>query len=259
MCRPQPGQLAGLRQALARQRYSLKLETIVDHDAGHERHGHVLRLRAADRAPLRARGLRDGGPHALRAGASTRPCAPLGESVDDFEALRAAREGDQRAGRGARDLPPVKDTVFRQAGRMRDYSQRARAVHARWATINKSTRDIGQFLIDSSVTGHVQGELSTSCRRRASFACDDADGVQFGPRLRLQLLRAGAATRDKQPYETLTGRQQFYFDHDWFLQEGEGLPVHRAPAGGEGLFAAADHGPCAPRRSQHVAGRFAAA
>jgi nitrate reductase alpha subunit len=27
----------------------------------------------------------------------------------------------------------------------------------------------------------------------------------------------------------MTGRQQFYFDHDWFLQEGEALPIHVEP------------------------------
>jgi DMSO reductase family type II enzyme molybdopterin subunit len=33
----------------------------------------------------------------------------------------------------------------------------------------------------------------------------------------------------KQPYPTLTGRQQFYVDHPWFLRLGEALPVHKPP------------------------------
>lgn len=39
----------------------------------------------------------------------------------------------------------------------------------------------------------------------------------------------------KRPYPTLTGRQQFYVDHEWFLRLGEELPAHRAPpaAGGD--------------------------
>jgi nitrate reductase alpha subunit len=39
----------------------------------------------------------------------------------------------------------------------------------------------------------------------------------------------------KVPYPTLTGRQQFYVDHPWFLELGEGLPAHKAPprAGGD--------------------------
>jgi len=31
----------------------------------------------------------------------------------------------------------------------------------------------------------------------------------------------------KRPWRTLTGRQQFYVDHDWYLELGEELPVHR--------------------------------
>jgi DMSO reductase family type II enzyme molybdopterin subunit len=39
----------------------------------------------------------------------------------------------------------------------------------------------------------------------------------------------------KRPYPTLTGRQQFYVDHPWFLELGEELPTHKAPpaAGGD--------------------------
>ncbi len=36
-------------------------------------------------------------------------------------------------------------------------------------------------------------------------------------------------TEKKQPWFTLTGRQQFYIDHDWFLEFGEELPVYREP------------------------------
>ncbi len=43
---------------------------------------------------------------------------------------------------------------------------------------------------------------------------------------------------DKQPYLTLTGRQQFYIDHPWFLELGEELPTHKEPpaAGGDHPF-----------------------
>ena len=33
----------------------------------------------------------------------------------------------------------------------------------------------------------------------------------------------------KRPYETLTGRQQYYVDHEWFLKYGEALPTHLEP------------------------------
>ncbi|MDP2948438.1 MAG: molybdopterin-dependent oxidoreductase [Chloroflexota bacterium] len=34
-------------------------------------------------------------------------------------------------------------------------------------------------------------------------------------------------TEKKTPYNTLTRRAQFYIDHDWFLEAGEELPVHK--------------------------------
>ena len=42
----------------------------------------------------------------------------------------------------------------------------------------------------------------------------------------------------KRPYPTLTGRQQFYVDHPWFLDLDEALPTHKEPpaAGGDYPF-----------------------
>ncbi|MBW2387699.1 MAG: molybdopterin-dependent oxidoreductase, partial [Deltaproteobacteria bacterium] len=42
----------------------------------------------------------------------------------------------------------------------------------------------------------------------------------------------------KRAYPTLTGRQQFYIDHKWFLQLGEELPIYKPPpaAGGDHPF-----------------------
>ncbi|NLE72418.1 MAG: nitrate reductase subunit alpha [Actinomycetales bacterium] len=38
------------------------------------------------------------------------------------------------------------------------------------------------------------------------------------------------------PWHTLTGRQQFYLDHDWIAELGEGLPVFRPPLDMAALF-----------------------
>jgi nitrate reductase alpha subunit len=38
-------------------------------------------------------------------------------------------------------------------------------------------------------------------------------------------------TEDKLPYATLTRRAQYYIDHEWFLEAGEELPVHKEPPG----------------------------
>ncbi|WP_436702239.1 nitrate reductase subunit alpha [Nocardioides sp. BYT-33-1] len=44
------------------------------------------------------------------------------------------------------------------------------------------------------------------------------------------------------PFHTLTGRQQFYVDHDWFLGMGEMLPVYRPPLDMTRLFGEAPIG-----------------
>jgi len=37
------------------------------------------------------------------------------------------------------------------------------------------------------------------------------------------------AWEQKTPYPTLTGRQQYYIDHEWFMEEGEHVPVYKPP------------------------------
>ncbi|MFC7361804.1 nitrate reductase subunit alpha [Nocardioides astragali] len=46
----------------------------------------------------------------------------------------------------------------------------------------------------------------------------------------------------KKPFHTLTGRQQFYVDHDWFIGMGEMLPVYRPPLNMTALFGEAPIG-----------------
>jgi DMSO reductase family type II enzyme molybdopterin subunit len=38
-------------------------------------------------------------------------------------------------------------------------------------------------------------------------------------------------TEDKMPYDTVARRAQFYIDHEWFLEAGEELPVHKETPG----------------------------
>ena len=43
-------------------------------------------------------------------------------------------------------------------------------------------------------------------------------------------------TEKKEPFPTLTRRAQFYIDHEWFLEAGEELPVHKDPPGQGGDY-----------------------
>jgi DMSO reductase family type II enzyme molybdopterin subunit len=40
----------------------------------------------------------------------------------------------------------------------------------------------------------------------------------------------------KVPWPTITGRQQFYIDHEWYLEAGEALPVHKDPPSARSKF-----------------------
>jgi anaerobic selenocysteine-containing dehydrogenase len=40
----------------------------------------------------------------------------------------------------------------------------------------------------------------------------------------------------KEPWPTLTGRQQFYLDHPWYIDAGEALPVHKENPNGGGDY-----------------------
>jgi DMSO reductase family type II enzyme molybdopterin subunit len=151
-----------------------------------------------------------------------RAVPPLGESEDDWQIMvRLARAISARA--RAQSLPPVRSTV---SGNPVEYDY---AALEDLLTMNgqiRSSRDIAQFLIDNS--SGMPKITFEELARRGFVRGDDSEGTQFGmnspygnPTL--------ASVRDKQPYPTLTGRQQFYFDHDWFLRAGEQLPVYVEP------------------------------
>jgi len=144
---------------------------------------------------------------------------PVGESVDDREIMHRLARAIARVAT-ERGLDPLEDSMFGRPIK-RDYT-RLEELFTLDGKINDS-KDLAQFLIDNSsgVPKVSFDELS----ERGIVRVDDSAEPQFGKKspYSYQLL---ASVRDKQPYKTLTGRQQFYIDHDWFLQEGEQLPVH---------------------------------
>jgi len=147
---------------------------------------------------------------------------PLGESEDDWAIMeRLARSISAKA--VERKLPPLKDVVFGMPIE-HDYAR----VHQLFTMDGaiKDSRDIVTFLMNNSegMPKITYEELS----QRGFVRGEDSAGVQFGKKSPYSY-EVLASTLDKQPYATLTGRQQFYMDHDWFLSEGEALPVHKDP------------------------------
>jgi len=152
---------------------------------------------------------------------------PLGESADDFEIMRRLAQAISEKAK-ERGLAPIKDQLRGQPIE-HDYTK----LHD-LLTLNgqiRDNRDIAQFLLDNS-TG-IPDVTYAELAERGFVRVDDSKGTQFGPGSPFSF-QTLASTRDKQPYETLTRRQQYYFDHDWFLAEGEQLPVHKDPLANPG-------------------------
>ncbi len=147
---------------------------------------------------------------------------PLGESVDDFELLeRLARAISERA--QARDVKPIEDNVNGMSLK-RDLTQFHRLFTKDGAYT--SMRDALDFML--AMNPGLPKESFDTLAQNGITRLPDSEGVIFGPGspYSVALIRS---VKDKKPYNTLTGRQQFYIDHEWFLQEGEALPTHRAP------------------------------
>jgi DMSO reductase family type II enzyme molybdopterin subunit len=147
---------------------------------------------------------------------------PLGEAVDDWTALdRLAQAISERARQ--RGVGPLSDEFAGQP-LPRDLSQ-VHTLYRHGGRIN-STLDVIQFLIDrdEGVPKVPFMEMAAAGIMRSG----DSEGVVYGPKAPYgSVMLRGVVNRE--PYPTLTGRQQFYIDHEWFLSEDEALPRHKDP------------------------------
>jgi DMSO reductase family type II enzyme molybdopterin subunit len=148
--------------------------------------------------------------------------APLGESVDDWHALeRLTRAISERA--KARAIAPLQDSFFGQPV-PRDFTQ----YHALYTQNGQftTTEQVIQWLMDrdEGVPKVSFGELARAGKLRNL----GTDRVVYAPESPYGsvLLRA---VEKLEPYPTLTGRQQYYIDHPWFVAEDEVLPRHKDP------------------------------
>jgi hypothetical protein len=149
---------------------------------------------------------------------------PLGEAVDDFEALRRISAAISMVARDRR-TPAIKDDVDGRTFR-RDLS-RTLDLYTMDGAI-KDSRDIVQFIINATpgIPKMSFAELAAKGIVRVDESRGstvwDHDASPFHADI-------AESVHGKRPYETLTGRQQFYIDHEWFLKFDEALPVHHAP------------------------------
>ncbi len=95
---------------------------------------------------------------------------------------------------------------------------------------------INEMVTDSAATGTIPPDTTLATLREGGY-------VRFTGWGRSPMALAQASdlapdrthapfrwqTEKKEPFPTLTRRAQFYIDHDWFLEAGEELPVHKEP------------------------------
>ncbi len=153
---------------------------------------------------------------------------PLGEAVDDFELfVRLSKAISDRA--SARGIAPMQDNYFGMPV-TRDFTQ----FHTMFTKNGAYTsmRDALDFQLQ--VNPNLPKESFDTLAKNGLTRVPDSDGLVYGPNSPYRDTMSRSVV-DKKPYHTLTGRQQYYIDHDWFLQEGEALPTHRAPMGEKGM------------------------
>jgi len=147
---------------------------------------------------------------------------PIGDSRDDWKIMAMmAKSLSEKA--VERKLAPIPDVIFGNPVE-HDYAK-AYDLFTYGGRIQGS-RDLVEFLLERSF-----GLPKMSFDEFASkgfVRVDDSDDVQFGPNSPYSYAIL-SSVRDRKPYATLTGRQQFYLDHDWFLKEREELPIHVDP------------------------------
>jgi DMSO reductase family type II enzyme molybdopterin subunit len=148
---------------------------------------------------------------------------PLGESVDDWEAnKRLAAAISKRA--KERGIAPIKDAVDGRTVR-RDYTKTLE-LYTMGGRVNNS-KDVAQFIINSShgIPKISFDELSVKGIVKVNGVNNTMWDTEESP-FHSEIARS---VMKKHPYETITGRQQFYIDHEWFIEFGEVLPTYKPP------------------------------
>jgi len=153
---------------------------------------------------------------------------PLGESVDDWEANRRLAEAISRRAK-ERGIGVIEDDVN---GRrvQRDYA-RCLDLYTMDGRI-KSVKDVCQYIIDT--TPGIPKVTFAELAAKGIIRVDGSENTTWDNKDTTYHSEVFRSVRDKAPYQTLTGRQTFYIDHEWFLKFDEALPAHKPPLSNKG-------------------------
>ncbi len=166
-------------------------------------------------------------PSLLKLTFSDRAAAPIDEAKPEWEIFGLlARKIEERA--KARGFLEYTDGTGRVV--------RLDNLHHQF-TLGLDSEDllVDEWMRDTALTGTLeQGATLETMRERgyarieemgsgSAYTLNQASDVEPG----VPFVALRWHTEKKLPYPTFTRRAQFYIDHDWFLEAGEQLPVHK--------------------------------
>ncbi|TDI65188.1 MAG: twin-arginine translocation signal domain-containing protein [Alphaproteobacteria bacterium] len=154
---------------------------------------------------------------------------PLGDSVDDFIAfgriLKAVSELAEEKGTAAFQDDVDGNTIRRDPRRYyKLYTMNGRV---------RDTREICQFIINT--TPGIPKMSFKELTSKGIIRLEGSESTAWEDNASPYHSEIFESVKDKRPYETLTGRQQFYVDHEWFLKYDEALPNHKDPLSNKGF------------------------
>lgn len=153
---------------------------------------------------------------------------PLGEAVDDWEANRLLAEA---IGRRAKERGiGIIDDVIDGRRVQRDY-RRCLELYTMNGKI-KSAKDVCQYIIDT--TPGIPKIPFAELAEKGVVRVNGSERTTWDDKETTYHSEVFESVRDKVPYQTVSGRQSFYIDHEWFLEFDEALPAHKKPLHNEG-------------------------
>ncbi len=147
---------------------------------------------------------------------------PLFESKTDWDIFRALAEKIAEVAK-KKGLQPYRDEHFQWE---RDFTRFAQD----WTSQGKILTDeqAADFILANSkeTQGMTYQNLQAQPQR---FVATDAEAWNSDIEPGVAYTPFKHQVEKKRPWRTLTGRQQFYIDHPWYLELGEALPAHKEP------------------------------
>jgi DMSO reductase family type II enzyme molybdopterin subunit len=164
-----------------------------------------------------------------------RAAAPEGEALPDWEIGVRLVEGIERRAK-QRGIKEFKD----RQGNVRSLENlTARATHQ--GAVRDEEKRFDEIVRDNTVYGVLPKGTTLATLREKGMERFTSWGMVGHGVSQASTIRPDEVhnplrwhTEDKVPYDTLVRRAQFYIDHDWFLEAGEELPVHKEPPRGHG-------------------------